>query len=135
MKNSEVGARRLSCKRCQSYRGQVAARQSEKYRKESFNNNKWNDRRLKDPTEPSKKMKLTRRRDTSLSMVKSELYPFKLLLSYDDLGIFVLNGRGNSFHKYHTKNVSERPKIPTTLMSKEEKILPGQCFNPVAHLK
>ena len=128
LKNSEVGARRLSCKRCQSYRGQVAARQSEKYRKESFNNNKRNDRRLKDPTDPSKKMKLTRRRDTSLSMIKSELCPFKLLLSYDDLGFFVLNGRGNNIHKYHSKNVSERPKIPTTLMSEEEKDIARPMF-------
>jgi len=40
LKNSLVGARRLSCKRCQSYRGKADSRQSEEYRTMSFNNNK-----------------------------------------------------------------------------------------------
>ena len=75
LKNSAIGTRRLSCKRCQSYSGKIDARQSEKYRKESFNNNKRNDRRLKDPADPSKIIKLTRRRDTSLSMLNQHYVP------------------------------------------------------------
>ena len=105
LKNSLVGARRLSCKRCQSYRGKTDSRQSEEYRTMSFNNNKQHSRRLKDPTNPSRNQKLTRRRDTSLSMTNNELCPFKILISYDDLGFFVINGRGNNIHKNHAKNI------------------------------
>ncbi len=105
LKNSLVGARRLSCKRCQSYRGKTDSRQSEEYRTMSFNNNKRHSRRLKDPANPSRNRKLTRRRDTSLSMTNNELCPFKILISYDDLGFFVINGRGNNIHKNHAKNI------------------------------
>ncbi len=61
----------------------------------SFNNNKQHSRRLKDPTNPSRNQKLTRRRDTSLPMSNNELCQFKIQISYDDLGFFVINARGN----------------------------------------
>ena len=54
-------------------------------------------------------------------MVNSEFCPFKLLISYDDLFFFVINGRGNNMHKFHSINISDRPKIPAPLISEEEK--------------
>ena len=92
-------------------------------------NNKQHSRRLKDPTSPSRNQKLTRRRDTSLSMSNKELCPFKILISYDDLGFFVINGSGNNLHKNHAKNISARPKIPSSLMSDREKDLVRPMFN------
>ena len=62
-------------------------------------------------------------------MVQSELCPFKILLSNNDLGFCVLNGKGNNLRKYHSKIISDRPKIPVALIIDEEKDLARPMFD------
>ena len=59
-------------------------------------------------------------------MRNKEFCPFKRLISYDDLGFFVINGRGN---KNHAKNIPAWPKIPSSLMSDREKDLARPMFD------
>jgi len=62
-------------------------------------------------------------------MSNNKLCPFKILISYDDLGFFVINGRGNNIHKNHAKNISAQPKILSSLMSDREKDLARPMFD------
>ena len=83
---------RFKCKRCQPYRGNAHHHQTLEYKKTSYNNNQSNKWLSYDPNDPSVKLKLTRRRDTTLAIDKNQTYPFSVTISYNEVGFCVVNG-------------------------------------------
>ena len=110
------GYYRLSCSRCQTYRGNSTVRQDLKYRNVSFRNDRKNNRLHHG-------RRLSRRTKTSLPLTASHRCPFFIKLCYDDKGFFLNNRMGNPTHKHHPKHSTGQVMIPPRLMEESERNL------------
>ena len=115
---NRLGAR-FKYRQCQSYRGNSEYCKTLDYKKVSYNSNQLNKRLSYDPSDPSLKLKLTRRRDTILPMKKDMTCPFSFTISYNNLGFYVVNGMGNNTHKHHPKISYQNSYVPTSLINNE----------------
>lgn len=128
IKGNRMGAR-FKCKRCQSYRGNSYHRQTLQYKKISYNSNQSNKRMSYDPNNPSVKLKLTRRRDTTLPTDKNLTCPFSFTISYDEIGFYVVNGMGNNIHSHHPKINYSKSYTPICLLNSTESQLSQDILN------
>ena len=108
-KSNKKGCYRLSCYRCQTYRGDRNSRSNLSYRKSSFNNDRNNNR-------PKQGKSLPRKTRTKKALSSSLRCPFHIAIHFDSLGFYVLPKRGNPVHKHHPRTVGSNQLIPARLM-------------------
>jgi len=104
------GCFRFCCSCSQVYRGNVNKRSTLPYRDVSFSNNRKNNR-----------SKITHnylpaRTKTKLPMLSKQRCPFFFCICFDIKGFFVVNGKGNSLHRFHSKNNGKLTMIPPRLL-------------------
>ena len=128
IKGTRFGAR-FKCKQCQSYRGNAHHHQTLEYKKISYNNNQSNKRLSYNPNDPSVKLKLARRRDTTLATDKNQTCPFSFTISYNEVSFYVVNGMGNNIHSHHPKIKYSKLYTPKYLLNSTESQLSQDILN------
>lgn len=104
------GTYRLSCHRCQLYRGNVHDRSNMDFRNVSFSNDRRNNR------DKNTTSNMCRRTVTMRPFHVSKRCPYFIILNYNDQGFYVMNGLGNPVHKHHPKYINGSHFIPPRLI-------------------
>ena len=128
IKGNRLGAR-FKCKRCQPHRGNSCHHQTLEYLNISYNSNQSNKWMSYDPNDPSVKLKLTRRRDTTLPTDKNLTCPFSFTILYDEIGFYVVNGMGNNYHSHHPKINYRKSYTPICLLNSTDSQLSQDILN------
>ena len=108
------GCFRLKCRRCQLYRGKVTQRSNLSFKQVTFSNQRKNNR------QKQKGLSLPRRTKTKLPLHHQNRCRFFFVLSYDENGFYVVNGKGNPIHSYHSKLPSGNRQLPPRLIEETQ---------------